>query len=404
MQPLDARAPCTPRSPLPPRRLPDELVLMVIESCNGLKGRRAPILAALCRVANRFKAAAERALYSSVALETDADGQIDDRTPVGAILHRPHLRPYVKRVTYWQGNADWRNEALYDLVGALPNVDEFAGAMSRDPLTLGLWEQPEVRMKVLQMQNWDDGVTDMMRANPHAFSTLKRIWIVRFGEDDDEPSALPPSVTSVEDFRIDYTADWSMLTDFTAPFRTGLRRLSLSMGSDLEDCNFAEYPRLEHLELRVKYVSTTDHAASISDLVAAVRSAASLPSFSSFAIQGVLMFADLGRSSESPDSAAGQRLSLSIARRRLLEATTDLLDALPSRLEHLSLVTDCIHAGDLAAWPLGASRPSALRTLRIGGAVGYGLGGILRDDAAKGPYGALAGTLERAGVGVTTVE
>lgn len=176
------------------------------------------------------------------------------------------------------------------------------------------------------------------------------------------------------------------------------------MESALEDCNFAVYSRLEHLELRVKYISTTDLAAWISDLVAAVRSAASLPSFTSFAIQGVLMFADLGRSYESPDSAARQRLSLSIARRRVLEATTDVLDALPSRLEHLSLVTDCIHAGDPAAWLLGASHPSALRTLRIGGAVGYGLGGILRDDAAKGPYGALAGTLERAGVGVTTVE
>ena len=96
--------------------------------------------------------------------------------------------------------------------------------------------------------------------------------------------------------------------------------------------------------------------------------------------------------------------------------TARILDALPPHLEHLSLTTSFLRPADVAAFLLGARRPTALRTLRIGDEVGRGLGAILRGEAGDGDgsgsapsgeeegFGALAGVLERAGVEVTTVE
>ncbi|GAA5852540.1 hypothetical protein JCM9279_005504 [Rhodotorula babjevae] len=54
-------------------------------------------------------------------------------------------------------------------------------------------------------------------------------------------------------------------------------------------------------------------------------------------------------------------------------SSTDLLDAIPLDVEHLSFVTNCFRAVDVAVYLLSTRRPRALKTLRIGGDVGRGL-------------------------------
>lgn len=56
--------------------------------------------------------------------------------------------------------------------------------------------------------------------------------------------------------------------------------------------------------------------------------------------------------------------------------TKRILDAIPSRIEHLSLDTDCCLANDFAAYLLVRRGPRALRTLRIGDEVGQMLAGF----------------------------
>lgn len=81
----------------PSCRLPDALVLMVAEQCVQWWKRKT--LASLCRLAKRFKAPAERLLYSHVFLELRApNAQPEARSVLYALVHFPRYRPLVKCV------------------------------------------------------------------------------------------------------------------------------------------------------------------------------------------------------------------------------------------------------------------------------------------------------------------
>ncbi|BGP42279.1 hypothetical protein JCM10450v2_006372 [Rhodotorula kratochvilovae] len=78
-----------------------------------------------------------------------------------------------------------------------------------------------------------------------------------------------------------------------------------------------------------------------------------------------------------------------------------ILAAIPSQIQHLSLVTSCLLADDVATYVLGPSRPPALMTLRLGGAVGQGFKEFARTKSAW--YADFERTMEEAGVELTTV-
>ncbi|BGP42359.1 hypothetical protein JCM10450v2_006453 [Rhodotorula kratochvilovae] len=82
-------------------------------------------------------------------------------------------------------------------------------------------------------------------------------------------------------------------------------------------------------------------------------------------------------------------------------SSKEILDAIPSNIQHLSLVTSFFAADDIAAFLLGADRPPGLRTLRLGGGVGQGFKEFARTKKAW--YAAFEWKMEKAGIELPTV-
>jgi len=229
------------------------------------------------------------------------------------------------------------------------------------------------------------------------------------------PKILPAADTlqrlsSVTSFALETELDatQSHFGFFTAPFRPTLVNLRISVGIPFI-IDLALFPSLEHLAFYAG-VSVRSYTFSLRGIVpfvvGSLTSATSHSTLKSFELRGRLFHHD--KSDDCVTFAGPDDIP---------SFTAQILDALPPHLEHLSLTTSFLRPADVAAFLLGARRPTALRTLRIGDEVGRGLGAILRrDDGGDGDgsgsalsgeeegFGALAGVLERAGVEVTTVE
>ncbi|BGP42370.1 hypothetical protein JCM10449v2_006375 [Rhodotorula kratochvilovae] len=259
-----------------PLRLPDELVLMIIETCDYLEMDREKTLAALCRLAKRYREGAERLLYSRVELQPHGQGHPGvPGTALHTLARRTTLRPYVNSVDLNIERKYAQDADVWGVLQDLPNVEEISLHLLFDtmPASDRFLGQRNIHLRGLRVQGHPSILRELMQRHPAAFAALTRL-----------------------DFHLPLTA----LTSYDIP-----------------------------------------------------------------------------------------------------SSLKDLLAAIPPQVEHLSLVTSFFRADDVATYILGLSRPRALRTLRLGGAVGQGFKEFARTKRAW--YADFEWKMEKAGIELTTV-
>ncbi|GAA5930528.1 hypothetical protein JCM3775_003795 [Rhodotorula graminis] len=399
-----------PPPPLPDptrQRLPTEVLLFVVDWCAELDDDRDRVifgnlnhrlrnhtLAALARTHKSLQHAAERALYSTTVVSPDwgRAEHVPPRSQLYSLVHCPRLRPLVREVVVKLQSRATTTEAA-QLLAVLPNVEAIflstSAALYVEPLEL-LLSQPSVRIRRWSVQSWRTVMACTARY-PDALSALKRLDVRELSTDD----VVDPGVCArLETLTVSARASPEAVAAFTAPFRDTLRRLDLPMWREIEPYDLSPLVKLEYLSLNpAPYLETADLETSTAAIVATLRSGASLPSLSTFEIIGTLLWKhprDPSWSSARPAKPY-----------QVPHCANLIVDAIPPQIVHLTLDTSALYPEHVAAFFVGPRRPPVLRSLRIGHNVGRGLSAILRNR--EGWYGALAETLDKAGVDVTTV-
>ncbi|GAA5842113.1 hypothetical protein JCM9279_002790 [Rhodotorula babjevae] len=369
-----------------PRRLPDELVLMVAEWCSGLRYGRDATLATLCRLAKRFKAAVERVLYSSVVL---VGGPLYARSTLNTLVHFPRYRQLVKRV-----NLSIRCASIADLAPevisvlcSMPNVEEVRVAdQAASPTLPLLLVHPTCRLRIYSAPVWTTADARFSRSHPRAFAFLEHM-----ATDDSSALLAAAACPALSSLHIACGTDFSPARWARYSAALGNRLTSLSLHLEDESLgqvgDLSTLRRLEHLRLRMTV--SGGRARLDRDGPAIMALMQSLPRSPS--LVRLELNVDVTMSDGSRDPLVAFPIPASYS---------DILFAIPPQIRHLTLVTDAIPATIFATYLLSPLRPPALRTLRLGDDLGYGLSVIL--DDAECPHGALAGELERAGIEVTT--
>ncbi|GAA5842098.1 hypothetical protein JCM9279_002786 [Rhodotorula babjevae] len=364
----------TSSSPSCPRRLPDELIIMVIERCNYLSYKRDQTLAALCHLNKRFKPAAERVLYSKVNLE----GEPAANTVLYALVHFRRFRSFVKKVQLCieHSTLDAINTDVVHVLCGLPHVEEL-DAYSIDAAPGLLLAHPDCRLRYFSLEEWDSKAARLMASRHGALAALEHLEIGFI----DDFSGAPPVLPSLKQLSVQEGHECPAFKQFVAPLVGQITSLSLmDRSTSFGAVDLSTWAKLEHLTLDLRHLlDQAELESAISIIVAAIQSAPRWPGLASFAL----------------GASAYQRTSF-----ELPASTNDILLALPPQLRVLTLLTNAIRAVDLATFLLSSLRPPALRTLRLGRALGRDFRAILND--AEGRHGALAGELERAGIEVTT--
>ncbi|GAA5842233.1 hypothetical protein JCM9279_002826 [Rhodotorula babjevae] len=334
-------------------------------------------------------------LYATAVFSPDwgrAD-VIPPGTQLASLLRYKRLRPLVREVVVQLQTPSTMTETVL-LLATLPNVEAIFsssyGTLYGEPLEL-LLEQGVVRLRRWSLRAWPL-IMRLPAAYPTAFSTFKRLDLVELWSYDAESEAPPPA--SLETLTVSSIASTESVAAFIAPLHDTLRRLDLPMSGGIDPHDLSPLVKLEHLSLNpAPHFETANLVRSTPALVDTLRSAASLPSLSTFEIIGTLLWKDPLDPSWS---------SARPSKPHQVPPSADLVvDAIPPQVVHLTLDTSALRAEHVAAWLLGPHRPPGLRSLRIGNDVGRGLSAILR--SREGPHSALAQVLEEAGVDVTTV-
>ncbi|TNY17632.1 hypothetical protein DMC30DRAFT_405294 [Rhodotorula diobovata] len=397
-----------PRAPPPSRRLPDELVLLVIECCDEVDNySRRGTLAKMCRVAKGYKEAAERRLYRSVILAAGEDGQDQDHepSPLQTLVERPLLRLHFKEVELHLNRRQVRRAGVAALLRDLPSVEALVVEADTQPGVRALLAQPALRLRRFETYFSED-LAATIDAHPLVFANLERLDVgstyrsaaMRFSQ------PVPP----VRSLRIREVTDVAALEGLCAALGTTLvsLRIPFFFRTERRPFHFGRLPKLERITMtRGAGVETSQ--ARLDDIISTMRSMATLPSLAALELRDALLISALapeglllpGMDPDSSSVGAPQEevpLSLSKA----------ILSAVPSQIRHLSLVGTCLRTDDVVAYLLGPRRPPKLETLGLGGDLDRTLGEALRDrgGAAGGPCGALADTLERADIQVVSVD
>ncbi|GAA5920833.1 hypothetical protein JCM3775_003969 [Rhodotorula graminis] len=387
-----------------PRRLPDELIFIIIEWCAYLEGdrERERTFAALCLLSRHYKPAAERHLCSRVTITGKVHAQgIFVSSAAQVVARRPELRQHVQSVAYGMIESPYVEEhlSIAALLVLLPNVEELVEPDWYSPALACMLASARVRIRRLFMDTWQDSDALPLENYPPVFSALRHLRIQHL--DNWDWFTLPPVLRRLTTLAFGRSVNGLNIIyrdpEDEAFLPPNLDTLSFPLdlvhdsSSALADCQ-----RLRHFAI-VGEASVAKYRTAIGQLAALLY--ATPPTVLSISIDATLRI-------YTGDGKGNERV---VADQEVLPilippSSTDLLAAIPQQVEHLSLVTNCFRAVDVAIYLLSTSRPRALKRLRVGGDVGRGLGWILYGGGAEGTrYAGLKTQLERDGVIVTTV-
>ena len=345
---------------------------MVIQRCNDLLGKRDGTLAALCRVSKQLKPAAERALYSDLALGNDLGAS----SPVSALFRAPRLRHFVESV-YLHDEDDTLDDFAAEVIHVLcsmSNIKRLVVDSEHHPAARLILAHPDCRLRSLALDYWNVKSARILAQFPSAFAALEHLEV---GFDDDFAEAPPPVLSSLTSVTVRRGHDLEPFQPFTAPLVGQLAELSLEIWeTECELVDLSAWIALERIgiDFRMPLIAEELELA-VAGIIATLKSVPRSPGLVSFTFRA---FTEDG----------------------ILAPAHDILLALPHHSRHLALVTNAIRSADLATFLLSTLRPPSLRTLRLGGRLARDFRTLL--DDTEGPHGALAGELERAGIEVTT--
>ncbi|BGP42364.1 hypothetical protein JCM10450v2_006458 [Rhodotorula kratochvilovae] len=380
-----------------PLRLPDDVVLLVIETCEKLEKDRYKTLAVLCRLAKRYQGAAERELYSRVELEADfpAAQPVTPGTPLYTLVHVPRLRPNVKSVQLDIERKHAQDAHVWGVLQDLPNVEEitlhlFSSTKTVSDRFLG---HGHIHLRGLSVEGDTAILRELMQRHPAAFAALTRLDLQYLPD----PVPAPHACTAVTSLSLKYLTAPDTFATFTSTFSASLTSLSLPLGAQLASHTLASFQNLKHLSLFCVELNIKGLEEAIPCVKALLATAASLPSFVSLAIEGAL-FVDI---LDIPGWGCNPPLWARATPQDIPSSSEEIFAAIPSQVQHLSLITSFFRANDVAAFLLGADRPPGLRTLRLGGGHGQGFKEFAGTKSEW--YADFERTMEDAGVEVTTM-
>ncbi|BGP42349.1 hypothetical protein JCM10449v2_006354 [Rhodotorula kratochvilovae] len=393
---------------MPVAILPDDVVLLVIETCDHLEKDRHKTLAALCRIAKRCKGAAERVLYSRVELEADSSAAqpVTPGTPLHTLVNVPRLRPNVQSVTLEISNEHAELPPVVDLLSDLKNVEELSVPHLAGWASTIFLAQENLRICSVCTQELSMHARRVLQTHSAAFSSVTRLVL---GTILINAATAPPFCAGVTSFSIEYLDDPRAFVSFTSAFASHLTHLRLPIVHQLQGHGLATFPKLKHLSLVGKGFTAQALAGSNPHVASLLATAASLTTLVSLEFKSVLVDVAKSVRDNVALSSRGARATLgtppssvNAILSQALASPTKLSEVTPSQIQHLSLVTSFFRAEDVASYLLGASRPPALKTLRLGGAVGQGFNEFARTKSEW--YADFEGTMEQAGVELTTVD
>ncbi|TNY20590.1 hypothetical protein DMC30DRAFT_247004 [Rhodotorula diobovata] len=330
---------------------------------------------------------AQRLLYQKVAVggDVDVEGTVEH-----TLLHQPRLRLLVKSVEYCREGRSLLPLGLVTLLCDLPNVGEvsWSSLFDVEPPRL-LFAQRGIRLRQISAPSWGAELASLAATYPDAFSSLEHVEVGNIGIDDDFAFPLPAFLPRLRKLGVGMFRSERDFEVLAGHLQHQLVSLSLPLDWELDGISLTGMSELRHLRLTVQAdIEREDVGRIVLAVLGVLDSARAVGALTSLSIERGTCLLGLA---PSPD----------IASREPVPSFCSLLFAIPPQIEHLSLDTSCFLASDVAAFLLSPLRPSKLCTLRIGDTVGSGLTEILGDST--GPCGALADTLERAGIEVTTI-
>ncbi|GAA5900373.1 hypothetical protein JCM8208_005343 [Rhodotorula glutinis] len=390
-----------------PRRLPDELVLLIVDYCAYLEDNRERerTFAALCLLSRRYKQAAERHLYSRLTLTREVLVKgVSAGSATETLARRVELRPHVHAIEYECAYPQDVNEhpSVAALLLLLPSIEELVEPNIHSAALAAALRSGHVRIRRVVVAEWEDDVDEFVKVHKQAFSCVRGLrldYLNNFGL-----FGFPPALRGITSLVVDsFVENGYLLNEGAALYPPSLESITLPLVTTWRDADtptpsstLAACQHLGHFGVAGQG-DVEEYEQAIPPLAFMLHSAPA--SLLSVSIDATLRVRTTGKAANWELFTDQEVLPI-----RIPSSSTDLLEAIPVQVEHLSLVTNCFRAIDVAVHLVGARRPRALKTLRLGGDVGRVLGWILYGDgAAAGPFGALKGQLERDGVVVTTV-
>ncbi|BGP50431.1 hypothetical protein JCM10450v2_006350 [Rhodotorula kratochvilovae] len=379
---------------MPPATLPDELILTIIEMWNWLEKGRQKTLAALCLLAKRYRDGAERALYSRVELRADSWADLMLGSPLGTLLCKPSLRPYVSSVELDIADEFVQDAPVVSLLQGMPNVRAISLHGSSTRASDMLLSQDNLLIGSLKCYASADQAGALLQQYSAVFSMLD---CLEFATVPSLPPGTVVSCTAVTSLSIALPCGAAAFVTFTSPFASNFTSLRIPISPRSENHNLASFRNLEYLALACHKFSVVNFKRASSLVTSILATTTSFPSFVSLAVEGNL-YVDVDG---TPGPFGQGRTRFLASPLQVPPSSKEILDAIPSQVQHLSLVTNFLLAGNVATFLLGPSRPRGLRTLRLGGAVGQGFKEFARSRSAW--YADFERTMEEAGVELTTV-
>ncbi|GAA5937427.1 hypothetical protein JCM3775_006610 [Rhodotorula graminis] len=364
-----------------PARVPDELVLMVVDWCDKLAKDRLKTLSALVRLAKRFKGDVERRLYSRVAISDElGEKHTLSRALREVLIRRPSVRRYVQAVELssplrypWMGT---RDDRLGPVLRDLPAVTDITCQSDSLGMVVAVLSNPAVQIRRLETPEDPLYIAPLFHDYGAAFATLQSLRV--------HPSDLVFWASDggfgfgIKVLELTRLEAFNNVGIATSPFSNILTRLSLPVSASLATCDPPLYPSLKHLSLSSDDVGPHTFRQATSAVVTFLKAAATSANLLSFEWQCTIAPSDGSLPSVEPATTPAAPFPI----------TNAILAAVPRQIRHLSLLTDCFAPADVAAYLADdAQRPPHLATLRIGGALGRGLGRILGGEGEVGGEG-----------------
>ncbi|BGP42334.1 hypothetical protein JCM10449v2_006339 [Rhodotorula kratochvilovae] len=383
---------------MPVAILPDDVILTIIETCRHLERDREKTLAAMCRLSKRYKAAAERALYSRVEVRASSwqAHLVIPGTLLDTLVHEAKFRTLVKSVTLRIAEQHAHHPQLARLVRDLPNLNVIS-------LSYGLTAAINqlLTQNIAHMQNPESDEAGLLLQTQSANSSANRLALSAIPL---PASTIPPSRTVVTSLSVAHLRDPDIFATFTSAFCSTLTHLCLPLRVGLGDHSLVNLRNLRHLSLVNERLEVDDFVEAILHVESILASTGSSTTFISIAFEGVLVAEE--RDSSPPTRALygwpAPRLLIPATASQVPASSRYVLAAIPSQIQHVSLSTSFFVADDVATYVLGTLRPLALNTLRVGGAIGQGFKEFARTRRAW--YADFERTMERAGIEVTAME
>ncbi|TNY20568.1 hypothetical protein DMC30DRAFT_245903 [Rhodotorula diobovata] len=263
------------------------------------------------------------------------------------LIKQPCLRRLVLAVELDSYGTIAEQVAVSAVLDDLPGVSAVACTHGGNPAVRQLVAQPGVRVRRLGLDVWDSRATALVRGHSETFSQLERLDVACL---EDLGTLATVGWPELSTLAISELVDPQAFEALSAPFRHQLVRLVLPISNLVAPLGLSKFVKLEHLDLRLSGATQNWWLESSVGAVAAALASAHAPPLRSLGVHDHLLNVE---QDYYPPAHMPPRPT------KIPRSTTDILDAIPPQIQHLSLDTDCFVPDDVASYLSALTAPCA---------------------------------------------